>query len=75
MSAPVSALAAAPGSTAPPRPQPMTEATLCPAARAVLQVFVVAVPAAVTLDTGLSTTMAGGPSLLTRRGAPGIPES
>jgi hypothetical protein len=80
MSAPVSAHAAVPGSTAPLRPTPMTEATLSTVVSAVWQVVVVtpfvAVRAAVsTPDTGHSTTTAGGPSLLTRRAAPGIRES
>ena len=80
MSASVSAHAAVPGRTAPPRPEPMTEATLSTVAPAVRQVFVVApfvaVLAAVpTPDAGHDTTTAGGPSLLTRRGAPGILES
>ena len=80
MSASVSAHAAVPGSTAPPSPEPITEATLSTVAPAVLQVFVLApfveVLAAVpTPDTGHNTTTVGGHSLLTRRGAPGILES
>ena len=80
MSASVFAHVAVPGSTAPPSAEPITEATLSTVAPAVLQVFVVApfveVLAAVpTPDPGHNTTTAGGPSLLTRRGAPGILES
>jgi hypothetical protein len=80
MSASVFAHAAVPGSTAPPGPEPITEATLSAVAPAVLPVFVLApfveVLAAVpTPDTGHNTTTAGGPSLLTRRGARGILES
>jgi hypothetical protein len=80
MSAPVSAHAAVPGSTAPPRPKPMTEAnpsTLAPAVRQefVAAPFVEVLAAVPTPDTGHNTTTAGSPSLLTRRGAPGIPES
>jgi len=79
MSASVFAHAAVPGSTAPGL-EPTTEAALSTVAPAVLQVFVVApfvaVLAAVpTPDTGHNTTTAGRPSLLTRRGAPGILES
>jgi hypothetical protein len=77
MNARMSAPAVVPGGTAPPSPQPMTEATRSAAALAVLPMAVaapfVAVLAAVpTPDAGPSTTMAGGPALLTRRGAPGI---
>ena len=80
MSACVSAPAVVPGGTAPPNPQPVTEATQSAAALAVQQVTVAApvvaalaaVPAA---DAGPSTTIAGDPALLTRHGAPGILKS
>jgi hypothetical protein len=78
MSASVIAHGAVPGSTAPPSPEPITEATMSTVAPAVLQVFVasfVEVLAVPTPETGHNTTTAGGPSLLTRRGAPGILES
>lgn len=80
MSASVFAHAAVPGSTAPPGPEPTTEATLSTVEPPVRQVFVVAPFVAVlatvpTPDPGHNTTTAGGPSLLTRRAAPGILES
>jgi hypothetical protein len=80
MSASVFAHAAVPGGTAPPGPDPIPEATVSTVAPAVLPVCVVAafveVLAAVpTTGPGHDTTTAGGPSLLARRGAPGILES
>ena len=80
MSACVSVPAVVPGMTVPLSPQPVTEATRSAAAVAVVRVIVaapfVAVLAAVPTPTaGLSTTVAGGPALLTRRGLPGILES
>jgi hypothetical protein len=80
MTACVAASVVPPGGTAPPSPQPVTEATRPAAALAVPQVFiitpVVAVFAAIPAPaTGPSTTTAGGPALLTRRAAAGILES
>ena len=77
MSACVSAPAVVPGGTAPPSPQPMTEANLSAAAPAVLHMAVaapfVAILAAVpTPDAGPDSTTAGDPSFLTAALRPGF---
>jgi hypothetical protein len=63
--------------TVPLSPQPVTGAARSAAALAVLRVIVTApvvavLPVVPALAAGPSTTMAGGPALLTRRDLPGI---